>query len=88
MRPHQKEFIDLILDRGVLRFGEFTLKSGRASPYFFNAGLINDGESLRRLGSVASHDQETVVADAGIEHWRVIVKGQRSLAVSAVALTR
>jgi len=50
MRPHQKEFIDLILDRGVLRFGEFTLKSGRASPYFFNAGLINDGESLRRLG--------------------------------------
>ncbi|MGE0030586.1 MAG: orotate phosphoribosyltransferase [Steroidobacteraceae bacterium] len=51
MRPHQKEFIDLILDRGVLRFGEFTLKSGRASPYFFNAGLINDGESLRRLGA-------------------------------------
>ena len=51
MRPHQKEFIDLILDRGVLRFGEFTLKSGRASPYFFNAGLLNDGESLRRLGA-------------------------------------
>lgn len=51
MRPHQKEFIDLILDRGVLRFGEFTLKSGRASPYFFNAGLINDGDSLRRLGA-------------------------------------
>lgn len=51
MRPHQKEFIDLILDRGVLRFGEFTLKSGRASPYFFNAGLINDGASLARLGA-------------------------------------
>jgi orotate phosphoribosyltransferase len=51
MRPHQKEFIDLILDRGVLRFGEFTLKSGRASPYFFNAGLINDGASLAKLGA-------------------------------------
>ncbi len=51
MRPHQKEFIDLVLERGVLRFGEFTLKSGRASPYFFNAGLLNDGESLRRLGA-------------------------------------
>ncbi|MEX1994341.1 MAG: orotate phosphoribosyltransferase [Steroidobacteraceae bacterium] len=51
MRPHQKEFIELILARGVLRFGEFTLKSGRPSPYFFNAGLINDGVSLARLGA-------------------------------------
>jgi len=51
MRPHQKEFIEMILARRVLRFGEFTLKSGRASPYFFNAGLINDGDSLGRLGA-------------------------------------
>jgi len=51
MRPHQKEFIEMILARQVLRFGEFTLKSGRSSPYFFNAGLINDGESLARLGA-------------------------------------
>lgn len=61
MRPYQKEFIDLILAREVLRFGEFTLKSGRASPYFFNAGLINDGESLRRLGACYA----AAVIDAG-----------------------
>lgn len=65
MRPHQKEFIDLILDRGVLRFGEFTLKSGRASPYFFNAGLINDGESLRRLG--ACYAEALTDAGAGFD---------------------
>ena len=39
-------FIELALSRGVLKFGEFTLKSGRVSPYFFNAGLLNDGEAL------------------------------------------
>lgn len=51
MRPHQKAFIELILSRQVLRFGDFTLKSGRSSPYFFNAGLINDGDALARLGA-------------------------------------
>jgi len=51
MRTHQKEFIEMILAKQVLRFGDFTLKSGRTSPYFFNAGLINDGGSLARLGA-------------------------------------
>ncbi len=50
MLPYQKEFIDFALARQVLRFGEFTLKSGRVSPYFFNAGLFNTGEALARLG--------------------------------------
>lgn len=44
-------FIDLALSRGVLKFGEFTLKSGRVSPYFFNAGLLNDGDALTLLAS-------------------------------------
>lgn len=48
---HPQSFIDLALSRGVLRFGEFTLKSGRVSPYFFNAGLLNDGEALALLAS-------------------------------------
>ena len=45
--PHT--LIELALKRGVLKFGEFTLKSGRISPYFFNAGLLNDGEALSTL---------------------------------------
>src|ERR1700730_5133668 len=47
---YQSEFIDLCVQLGVLRFGSFTLKSGRESPYFFNAGLFSDGESLAALG--------------------------------------
>ena len=50
MHKHQREFLDLALEREVLRFGEFTLKSGRVSPYFFNAGLFNSGTALATLG--------------------------------------
>ena len=50
MQPYQRRFIDLALARSALRFGTFTLKSGRESPYFFNAGLFNDGEALAILG--------------------------------------
>ncbi|AFC84553.1 orotate phosphoribosyltransferase [Frateuria aurantia] len=50
MHAYQREFIELALQREVLRFGEFTLKSGRQSPYFFNMGQINSGASLARLG--------------------------------------
>ena len=50
MKDYQREFIDFAISAGVLRFGEFTLKSGRNSPYFFNAGLFNTGEHLARLG--------------------------------------
>jgi orotate phosphoribosyltransferase len=47
---HQPDFIRLCMDLGVLRFGEFTLKSGRSSPYFFNAGLFNTGRAIGSLG--------------------------------------
>ncbi len=51
MQDYKKDFIDLAIDYDVLRFGEFTLKSGRTSPYFFNAGLFNTGDALARLGA-------------------------------------
>lgn len=50
MKDYQKEFIEFALEKEVLKFGQFTLKSGRISPYFFNAGLFNSGRDLARLG--------------------------------------
>ncbi len=50
MQEYQREFLQFALEREVLRFGEFTLKSGRRSPYFFNAGLFNTGAALARIG--------------------------------------
>ncbi|KAA0010745.1 orotate phosphoribosyltransferase [Billgrantia pellis] len=50
MQAYQREFIEFAIEQGVLKFGEFTLKSGRVSPYFFNAGLFRSGGALARLG--------------------------------------
>lgn len=50
LQPYQRKFLDFVIATKVLRFGEFTLKSGRISPYFFNSGLFNTGESIARLG--------------------------------------
>ncbi|RTR29276.1 orotate phosphoribosyltransferase [Shewanella atlantica] len=64
MKAYQREFIEFALERQVLRFGEFTLKSGRTSPYFFNAGLFNTGRDLARLGRFYA----AALVDSGIEH--------------------
>jgi orotate phosphoribosyltransferase len=63
MKDYQREFIEFALTKQVLRFGEFTLKSGRTSPYFFNAGLFNTGGDLARLGRFYAQ----ALADSNIE---------------------
>jgi len=63
MREYQQHFIDFAINTGVLQFGEFVLKSGRKSPYFFNAGLFNTGAGLAKLGQFYAQ----AIEDAGVE---------------------
>lgn len=63
MKNYQREFIEFALETGVLRFGSFTLKSGRQSPYFFNSGLFNTGASLAKLGRFYAQ----TIADSELE---------------------
>lgn len=64
MKDYQKEFIEFAIEKQVLKFGEFTLKSGRVSPYFFNAGLFNTGRDLARLGRFYA----AALMDSGIDY--------------------
>ena len=63
MKAYQKEFIEFALEKEVLKFGSFTLKSGRKSAYFFNAGLFNTGRDLARLGRFYA----AALVDAGVD---------------------
>ncbi len=85
MADQSRHFIDFALERGVLRFGEFTLKSGRKSPYFFNAGLFNTGSALARLGRFYAQ----AIADSGV-HCDMLFgpayKGIPLAAITAAAL--
>ncbi|APX95105.1 orotate phosphoribosyltransferase [Halomonas sp. 1513] len=85
MQPYQREFIEFAIDQGVLRFGEFTLKSGRVSPYFFNAGLFKSGAALARLGRCYAQ----AIAASGLEAdvlFGPAYKGIPLAATTAVAL--
>ncbi|MEB0041727.1 orotate phosphoribosyltransferase [Pseudomonas sp. MH10] len=85
MHEYQRDFIRFAIDRGVLRFGEFTLKSGRISPYFFNAGLFNSGSALAQLGRFYA----AAVVDSGISFdvlFGPAYKGIPLAAATAVAL--
>lgn len=83
--PDPQSFIALCLQLGVLRFGEFKLKSGRMSPYFFNAGLFNTGQALARLGRFYAQ----AIVDSNIEFDMLFgpaYKGIPLVAVTAAAL--
>jgi orotate phosphoribosyltransferase len=85
MQAYQRDFIRFAIERGVLRFGQFTLKSGRVSPYFFNAGLFDSGLALAQLGRFYA----AAVVDSGIEVdvlFGPAYKGIPLAATTAVAL--
>ncbi|MGB4074413.1 orotate phosphoribosyltransferase [Pseudomonas sp.] len=85
MQAYQRDFIRFAIERGVLRFGQFTLKSGRISPYFFNAGLFDSGLALAQLGRFYA----AAIVDSGIDFdvlFGPAYKGIPLAATSAVAL--
>ncbi len=85
MQHYQREFIQLAIEQGVLRFGDFKLKSGRSSPYFFNAGQFQTGAALAKLGRFYA----AAIIDAGIDFDVVFgpaYKGIPLAATTAVAL--
>ncbi len=86
MRDYQREFIQFAIEQNVLRFGEFTLKSGRVSPYFFNAGLFNSGTALAKLGRyyAAAIDEANVEFDV---LFGPAYKGIPLAAAAAIALS-
>ena len=87
MKPYQREFLELALAKNALRFGQFTLKSGRESPYFFNAGLFDSGAALDALGSAYAQ----AAIDSGIAFDMLFGPAYKGIAlatVTAVALAR
>lgn len=79
MHDYQRDFIELTLRRDVLRFGEFTLKSGRQSPYFFNMGQIDSGAALAQLGRAYA----AAVSNAGIEIDMLFGPAYKGIALAA-----
>ncbi|MEN9502578.1 MAG: orotate phosphoribosyltransferase [Pseudomonadota bacterium] len=85
MKNYQQEFLDFAIAQGVLRFGEFTLKSGRVSPYFFNAGLFQTGSALAQLGKFYAQ----AIVDSGLAFDMLFgpaYKGIPLAAATAIAL--
>lgn len=81
MHDYQREFIEFALDHEVLRFGEFTLKSGRTSPYFFNAGLFNTGERLAELGRFYAE----AIVDSGVEFDVLLGPAYKGIPIASAA---
>ena len=78
MENYKQQFIEFALARQVLKFGEFTLKSGRVSPYFFNAGLFNQGADLARLGEFYA----AALQDAGLQYDMIFGPAYKGIPIS------
>ena len=83
MRGYKREFIELALELGVLRFGEFTLKSGRVSPYFFNAGLFNTGYACAKLGRFYA----AAIAESKVRFDMVFGPAYKGIPLAAIAVS-
>ncbi|KAI9033152.1 orotate phosphoribosyltransferase [Hyaloraphidium curvatum] len=83
LKPYQAAFLELCLRQDVLRFGSFTLKSGRASPYFFNAGLFNTGGLLAQIGQ----HYAACLADCGLDAAADVLFGPAYKGIPLVAAT-
>ncbi len=87
MQDFQKAFIEFVIRHEILRFGSFTLKSGRTSPYFFNAGLFNTGEALSYIGN----SYAAAIAQSGVDYdllFGPAYKGIPLVSVTAAALAQ
>lgn len=85
MKQYQQAFLEFAIAQGVLKFGEYTLKSGRVSPYFFNAGLFQSGSALSQLGRFYAQ----AIVDSGLEFdvlFGPAYKGIPLVAATAIAL--
>ena len=81
MRAYKREFLELSLELGVLRFGEFTLKSGRNSPYFFDAGLFSTGYAAAKLGRYYA----SAIADSDLEFDMLFGPAYKGIPLAALA---
>ena len=85
MRDYQRQFLELVVERGALRFGRFELKSGRISPYFFNIGALDSGAALAGLGRAYAH----AIVDSAIDYDMLFgpaYKGIPLVSATAIAL--
>jgi orotate phosphoribosyltransferase len=82
MQAYQSDFVRFALETGVLRFGEFTLKSGRVSPYFFNAGLFNSGARLARLAAFYAR----ALVDSGVRFDMLYGPAYKGIPLAAVTV--